>query len=77
MAESGHPDGWPDHIVDHIKPRKRGGCDCPANMQWQTIATTKAKGQNGVASRDPGHPGSAPAPDRRSQFDLRRRYDLR
>jgi len=22
---------------------KRGGCDCPANMQWQTKAAAKAK----------------------------------
>jgi hypothetical protein len=29
--------------VDHIIPLKRGGPDVPSNMQWQTIADSKAK----------------------------------
>ena len=34
------PPGW---VIDHIIPLKEGGCDCPENMQWQTIADAKAK----------------------------------
>ena len=41
--ETGHPHGWPGHIVDHVIPLARGGCDCPANMQWQTVAEAKCK----------------------------------
>jgi hypothetical protein len=33
----------PGYVVDHIIPLKRGGCDCPSNMQLQTIAEGKAK----------------------------------
>jgi hypothetical protein len=40
---SGYPHGRPGYVVDHINPLKRGGCDCPSNMQWQTIADAKAK----------------------------------
>jgi hypothetical protein len=43
MRQTGHPNGWPGHIVDHILPLKRGGCDCPENMQWQTVEEAKAK----------------------------------
>ncbi len=43
MKESGFPKGRPGYVIDHIKPLKEGGCDCPANMQWQTIAEGKAK----------------------------------
>ena len=43
MRESGHPNGWPGHVVDHIIPLKRGGADSPSNMQWQTIEEAKAK----------------------------------
>lgn len=41
--ETGHPHGWPGHIVDHIIPLACGGADAPSNMQWQTIADAKAK----------------------------------
>jgi 5-methylcytosine-specific restriction endonuclease McrA len=40
---SGHPHGWPGHVVDHIIPLACGGSDAPSNMQWQTIADGKAK----------------------------------
>jgi hypothetical protein len=30
-------------VVDHIVPLNRGGQDEPSNMQWQTVAETKAK----------------------------------
>ena len=43
MKMTGHPKGWPGHIVDHIVPLKRGGADNPGNMQWQTEADAKAK----------------------------------
>lgn len=41
--QSGHPNGWPGHVVDHIVPLACGGADAPSNMQWQTIAEGKAK----------------------------------
>jgi len=43
MKQSGFPKGRPGYVVDHIVPLKKGGCDCPANMQWQTIQEAKAK----------------------------------
>jgi hypothetical protein len=33
----------PGYVVDHIVPLKKGGCDCPANMQLQTKEEAKAK----------------------------------
>ena len=41
--QSGYPNGRSGYVIDHIKPLKEGGCDCPENMQWQTIAEGKAK----------------------------------
>jgi hypothetical protein len=43
MKQTGYPKGRPGYVVDHIVPLKKGGCDCPANMQWQTKAEAKAK----------------------------------
>jgi len=43
MKQSGYPHGRPGYVVDHIIPLKKGGCDCPSNMQWQTIDAAKAK----------------------------------
>ncbi len=43
MKSSGYPHGRPGYVVDHIIPLKKGGCDCPSNMQWQTISDAKAK----------------------------------
>jgi len=43
MRQSGYPNGRPGYVVDHIVPLKRDGCDCPSNMQWQTIQEAKAK----------------------------------
>jgi hypothetical protein len=40
---TGYPNGRPGYVVDHVKPLKRGGCDCPSNMQWQTTQEAKAK----------------------------------
>ena len=33
----------PGHVIDHTVPLKRGGADEPSNMQWQTVAESKAK----------------------------------
>ncbi|WP_228479215.1 HNH endonuclease signature motif containing protein [Flavobacterium soyangense] len=41
--QTGYPKGRSGYVIDHIKPLKEGGCDCPENMQWQTIADGKAK----------------------------------
>lgn len=43
MKQSGFPKGRPGYVVDHIIPLKKGGCDCPSNMQWQTIKAAKEK----------------------------------
>jgi len=43
MKQTGYPNGRPGYVIDHIKPLKKGGCDCPSNMQWQTIEEAKAK----------------------------------
>ncbi len=43
LGQTGYPHGRPGYVVDHIVPLKRGGCDCPANMQWQTVEEAKAK----------------------------------
>ena len=43
MRQTYFPHGRPGYVIDHIIPLKRGGCDCPSNMQWQTIAAAKAK----------------------------------
>lgn len=43
MRRSGHPHGWPGHVVDHVVPLACGGSDSPSNMQWQTTAEAKAK----------------------------------
>jgi hypothetical protein len=43
MKETGHPNGWPSHVIDHIDPLKRGAADAPSNMQWQTKSDAKAK----------------------------------
>ena len=43
MRQTGYPHGRPGYVIDHIRPLKRGGCDCPANMQWQTKEAAKEK----------------------------------
>ena len=58
-AATGHPHGWPGHVVDHVVPLACGGADAPSNMQWQTIADGKAKDKTeriGCQVRNPmGH----------------------
>lgn len=41
--QTGYPKGRHGYIIDHITPLKRGGCDTPENMQWQTIQNAKEK----------------------------------
>jgi hypothetical protein len=43
MEQTGYAKGRKGYIVDHIIPLKKGGCDCPENMQWQTKEAAKAK----------------------------------
>lgn len=43
MKQTGYPNGRPGYVVDHIIPLYKGGCDCPSNMQWQTIESAKQK----------------------------------
>jgi hypothetical protein len=43
MKQSGYPKGRPGYVVDHIILLKKGGCDCPSNMQWQTKEEAKRK----------------------------------
>ncbi len=43
MRMTGYPHGRRGYIIDHIIPLKKGGCDCPSNMQWQTIQDAQAK----------------------------------
>jgi hypothetical protein len=41
--ETGHPHGWPGHVIDHVIPRACGGPDAVGNLQWQTRADAAAK----------------------------------
>jgi hypothetical protein len=41
--QTGYPAGRTGYVIDHIIPLKRGGCDDPRNMQWQTIEDAKEK----------------------------------
>ena len=43
LRRTGHPHGWPGHVVDHVVPLACGGADAPSNMQWQTVEEAKAK----------------------------------
>ena len=43
MKQTGYPHGRPGYVIDHIIPLKKGGCDCPSNMQWQTKEAAKEK----------------------------------
>lgn len=43
LRSTGHPHGWPGHVVDHIVPLACGGADTPSNMQGQTTEEAKAK----------------------------------
>lgn len=33
----------PGYVIDHVKPLACGGADAPSNMQWQDVASAKAK----------------------------------
>ncbi len=43
MVMTGYPLGRTGYVIDHIKPLKEGGCDCPENMQWQTKEEARRK----------------------------------
>jgi hypothetical protein len=43
LRQTGHPHGWPGHVVDHKVPLACGGADAPSNMRWQTTEEAKAK----------------------------------
>lgn len=43
LRETGYPHGRPGWIVDHVIPLARGGCDCSANLQWQTVEAARCK----------------------------------
>jgi hypothetical protein len=43
LRQTGHPHGWPGHVVDHRIPLGCGGADAASNMQWQTTDEAKAK----------------------------------
>lgn len=41
---NGHSSGsCPGYVIDHVNPLECGGADAPSNMQWQTVASGKAK----------------------------------
>jgi len=54
--QTGHPNGWEGHVVDHIIPLACGGADEPSNMQWQTTEEAKAKDKVERKGCSPGHP---------------------
>lgn len=41
--EQGYPHGRKGYVVDHICALAQGGIDSPKNMQYQTLADSKAK----------------------------------
>ena len=43
MRQTGYPHGRLGYVVDHVVPLACGGADAPSNMQWQTVAESKAK----------------------------------
>jgi len=43
LTSTGYPHGRPGYVVDHIIPLACGGRDAPSNMQWQTVASARAK----------------------------------
>jgi hypothetical protein len=43
MEQSGHPKGWPGHIVDFKVGVKDGGTPTPDNMEWLTPEERWAK----------------------------------
>ena len=43
LRQTGHPHGWPGHVVDHVFPLCAGGVDAVSNLQWQTVADAHVK----------------------------------
>lgn len=40
---TGHPNGWPGHVVDHQVPLCAGGPDIIENLQWQEVSKSYLK----------------------------------
>ena len=53
---TGHPRGWPGHVVDHVVPLACGGADAPSNMQWQSVEEGKAKDRVERRGCETSHP---------------------
>ena len=41
--QTGYPHGRPGYVIDHVIPLACGGLDTPSNLQWQSVAESKAK----------------------------------
>jgi hypothetical protein len=40
---TGHPNGWPGHVVDHLVPLCAGGASSIENLQWQEVQASYRK----------------------------------
>ena len=54
--QTGYPNGWKGHVVDHIVRLACGGADDPSNMQRQTVEEAKVKDKVERKGCSAGHP---------------------